>query len=262
MILKQELVNELAFHEEKIRLASESEVKRALLMEGIIVSIIAVVVVLCWPLLQHVYEVAAVNFVVYTDRKWLEATRCWEIKSKTAMLGVFLMFIFDLLSFWLSVSVILGWVMTSKYFFPTPSLPVRPGQFMGDQVANSQVGSYGINMGPMVIRWVMSFVYSRLEQWTARALATAQRTQRQADREWETPEEKIARRAARKEAKARKAEAAQRAPQSMPSSATPPGWIEPSQDTYTPPPSHSRAHEEFLQQLDENPMDTELDDLD
>ena len=41
-----------------------------------------------------------------------------------------LLFVIDALSLWLSVSVLLSWVTTSKYFFPVPSVPIRPAQLL------------------------------------------------------------------------------------------------------------------------------------
>ena len=85
MILKKELVEALAFEEEKVRLKLQDDVQRWLFQRGIIVAIVAVIIVYCWPLIQQGYEVALVNFVVYTDRKKLEAQRCWELKTKWGM---------------------------------------------------------------------------------------------------------------------------------------------------------------------------------
>jgi hypothetical protein len=198
---KKELIHALAFEEEKLRLVGEDQVKRALVKQGIIVSVIAVVIALCWPLFHHAYEVAAVNFVVYTDKKQFEARRCWELQSLYGMMGISAMFVLDVLKAWLTVSILLSWVMRSKYFFPTPSLSINPGQLMGGEVAKSSLGGYGINVGPMVIRWVMGFVYTRVEAWTGRALICSQRKQQQSARDNETPEERSVRRKIRKEQK-------------------------------------------------------------
>lgn len=198
---KKELIHALAFEEEKLRLANEENMKRALVKQGIIVSVLAVAVVLCWPLLHHAYEVASVNFVVYTDRKRHEASRCRELKSVWGFIGIAAMFIMDMLQVWLTGSIVLSWVMRSRYFFPVPSLSIKPAQFMGAEVANSSIGGYGINIGPMVIGWVMRFVYAKLEAWTGRALVRSGQKQKQAARDAETPEEKATRRKLRKEQK-------------------------------------------------------------
>jgi uncharacterized membrane protein (DUF485 family) len=105
------------------------------------------------------------------------------------------------LQIWLTLSILLSWVMRSKYFFPVPSLSINPAQLMGGEVAKSHLGGYGINVGPMVIRWIMSFVYIRLENWTGRALVRSQQKQRQSARDNETPEERSVRRKIRKDQK-------------------------------------------------------------
>lgn len=267
MLDKKELIHALAFEEEKIRLKYEDEVKRVLLKRGIITAIITIVAIICWPLLQHAYEVASVNFVVYTDRKRHEAQRCWELKSYGGMVGCTLMFILDLMQAWLTASILLSWVMRSKYFFPTPSLPLRPGQMMGGQIARSPMANYGINVGPMAVSWVMRFTYGRIENWTGRSLSRAHQRQRRTARENENEEERAARKArkqARREAKER--QAAMR----VPDSTLPPDWMRPSStgsgqggnetapfqtrnddsdaDQYQLP--KSKEHEEFLEQID------------
>ena len=137
MILKKELIEALAFEEEKLRLKIVADVQRMLIQRGIVVAIVAVAIVACWPLIQQAYQVALVNFVVYTDRKKLEAQKCWEFKTKWGLMGVTLMFILDLLQAWLTLSVLLSWVLASasplrRFLFPTPHIPVRPAQFMGE----------------------------------------------------------------------------------------------------------------------------------
>ena len=227
MLDKKELINTLAFEEHKTRERRIDKQKRHLLKRGIIGALVAVAVVMCWPLLSHAWEVAWVNFVVFTDRKWLEGTRCYELQSIPGFFGIVCMAIVDILQFWLSASVLLSWVMTSKYFFPIPNLAIRPAQFMGGQVASGPMAKYGFNVGPMAISWLFRFLNGKLELWTGKALATAQRQQRaqeRANREHETPWEKeerkarkAARRAARQAAKeeaevAAAAEAARRPP--------------------------------------------------
>lgn len=231
MLDKKELINTLAFEEHKTRERRIDKQKRHLLKRGIIGALVAVAVVMCWPLLSHAWEVAWVNFVVFTDRKWLEGTRCYELQSIPGFFGIVCMAIVDILQFWLSASVLLSWVMTSKYFFPIPNLAIRPAQFMGGQVASGPMAKYGFNIGPMAISWLFRFLNGKLELWTGKALAMAQRQQRaqeraqeRANREhetlWEKEERKArkaARRAARQAAKeeaevAAAAEAARRPP--------------------------------------------------
>ena len=91
--------------------------------------------------------------------------------------------------------------MRSQYFFPTPNLPVRPAQLMGGQAAKSKLANYGMNIGPMVVTWLMRFVYGKTESWTGKALSNAHQRQRREARQWESPEDRAARKAARKAAK-------------------------------------------------------------
>jgi hypothetical protein len=282
MLDKKELIHALAFEEEKIRLKQEAEVKRTILKQGIIAALVTLLIVFCWPMLMHAYEVAAVNFVVFTDRKRLEASRCWELKSQWGMLGVLAMGIMDILSVWLTLSVVLSWVMKSKYFFPMPSLSIKPAQMMGGEMANSSLANYGINIGPIVIRWLMSFAYGRIETWTGKALVKAHRAQREAAKAWESEEEKLARKAARKQRKLEKKqreEAAtaalerqqdqqqQRQQQDILSthvaepSVLPPDW-KPSngQEGESQQVPESDTHKEFLEQLDTDTSD--FNDLD
>ena len=268
MLDKKELVQALAFEEEKLRLAAEADLKRELLKQGILIALVAVLLVMCWPLLQRAYEIALVNFEVYTDRKKLEARRCWELRTYAGMLGVVLMTCIDFLNVWLTASVILSWVMTSKYFFPVPSLPVRPAQLMGGQMSKTSLANYGINLGPMAVTWGLRFLHRRIELWTGKAMSRAYKAQRKAARQAETPEERATRRAARRAAK-QAAREQQR--QARPAAAVPPGELPPDWMQYTDPTqprepesesalSGSKAHEEFLEQVEIHT--SELDELD
>jgi hypothetical protein len=274
---KKELIEALAFEEEKVRLGEEAEMKRFLLKRGIIVALISVVVVLCWPLFQHAFEIAQVNVVVYTDRKRHEASRCIELQSYKAMIGVFLMLVMDLLGMWMTASLILSFVMKSnKYFFPYPNLPIRPAQLMGGGMSQA-FGGYGINIAPMIIRWMMRFVNGRLEVWTGRCMSSAHKAQRHLAREFETEDEKAQRKAARKLAKQlQKAEAAERAAatfnqqqqrQHPPPADLPANWMQPAPERIEAaatgdhhPNTTSDAHEEFLNQLELD--ESELVELD
>ena len=249
---KKELIEALAFEEEKVRLQVEEKVKRALVQRGILFAIVAVLVVMCWPLLRHASEVLSINFVVFTDRKRLEVSRCFELKSFWGMVGVLLMFVVDLLQVWLSVSVVLSWVMRrNKWFFPMPAILVHPAKFMGGQMAQSSLANYGVNVGPMAITWLLRFVNGRLEAWTGKALARARKVQRKKEREWETPEQRASRRSARKEAKLAKER--QRYEQQRGREPPPPEAWMPKEEK--PIPTGTSAHSEFLNQVDECPID-------
>lgn len=270
MILKKELVEALAFEEEKVRLKLQDDLQRFLFWKSVLLAVICVVTVMCWPLIQQGFEVAAVNFVVYTDRKKLEARRCWELKTKWGMLGVICMFIIDLLQAWLTVSILLSWVMRSKYFFPTPNIPIRPAQFMGGPMEKA-FGGYGINVGSMVVTWLLRVAHAQLERWTGQALSAAMRKQKKRVKKKSSSEaERTSRRQARREARA-----------AMPPH-LPPQWMEPNttdnssngnhpdgQEGETPlqqqaptPPAFptSKEHEEFTKQLETEASG--LDELD
>jgi len=258
---KKELIETLYYEEEKVRTDKANEVKRNAVLKALLASAVAVLAVFLWPLVRQAVEIASVNFVVYTDKKRYEASRCMEHGSAVAGIGFSLMFILDLLQAWLTTTVLLSWVIRrSKYFFPTPTLSVRPGQFLGKEVAQSPVGNYGVNIGPMLVTWAMRFLHRKIEAWTGRALVRSQRVQRQAAREGETPEERTARRAARKEAKraAREAEAARVAFAKLavkaPSNQMPSAWMEPvsSSDGQSAAPAASETHADFLQEIDDH----------
>jgi hypothetical protein len=198
MLDKKELIQALAFEEHKDRQAELGKSHRELRWKGIITAVLVGAMMLFWPLLKHLYEVASVNFVVYTDRKRYEAARCLELKSVQGGIGVLLMGILDLLQIWLTLSVILGWVMTSKYFFPIPNLPIRPAALMGGPISQGPLSMYGINVGPMVVTWSFRFLHGLLEGWVGRALKASMKRQRQQERADESPEEKAARKMAKK----------------------------------------------------------------
>lgn len=210
MLDKEELIQTLSFEEHKEREKETMELKRQLMTQGIVIALIAVLVVLGMPLWQQLYDVGSVNFVVYTDRKKYEAKRCIELRSGLGALGILLMAIVDGLQLWLSASVLLSWFTTSKYFFPIPSLPFRPAEFMGGQVAAGPLSKYGVNLGPMAISWAFRFVNGQLESLTGRALSRAYQKQKKESRNNETPEERAARKAARKAAKKAAREEAER----------------------------------------------------
>jgi hypothetical protein len=210
MLDKQELIAALWGEEYREYEKVKAKKQRQVIIEGIWMALIAVVVVVGWPVWKHVYEVAMVNWVVYTDRKWLEIQKCRQYRSFAASIGVLLMLVVDVLQIWLSVSVLLSWVMTSKYFFPMPTLAIRPAQFMGEKVAQGPMGRYGMNVAPMAVTWMLRFLRGKVETHTAQALSNAYQQQKRQVRANETEEEKAARKAARKAAKqAAKEETAQ-----------------------------------------------------
>jgi len=216
MLDKRELINTLSYEEHKLRQKEMDQRKMFLMRRGIMVALVCVILTMFWPLFSHVAEVAQVNFVVYTDKKKYEMGRCWELSSMKGYLGLLAMFIVDLLSFWLTVTVILSWVMRSKYFFPIPNLSIRPAALLaattGGASGGGPLGRYGINVGSMVVTWALRFVQSRLEGLTGRFLSEANRYQqmraKEEKRKNETPEERKVRKAARKAEKENKRERA------------------------------------------------------
>jgi flagellar biosynthesis GTPase FlhF len=201
MLDKKELIQALWGEEDREHQKAVDKIRRQVLWKGVWASIVAVVVVVGWPLWRHVYDVGLVNFEVYGDRKRLEIQKCIQYKTLAGSMGVLLMILVDLIQFWLSATVLLSWVMTSKYFFPIPSLAIRPGQFMGEKVAKGPMGRYGMNVAPMAISWAIRFTRGQVETWTARALSSAYQKEKKEARANESEEEKAARKAARKAAK-------------------------------------------------------------
>ena len=74
MLDKKELINALAFEEHKVEQKERERKKRVALRRSIIVALICVVLVMFKGLFVHVYEVASVNFVVYTGECCTEGT--------------------------------------------------------------------------------------------------------------------------------------------------------------------------------------------
>jgi hypothetical protein len=66
MIDKKELINALSYEEHKAGQKETARKKRVALRRSIIVALICVIAVMFKPLFAHVFEVASVNFVVYT----------------------------------------------------------------------------------------------------------------------------------------------------------------------------------------------------
>lgn len=257
---KKELVQALAFEEEKIRLKQENSAKRIVVQQGMIAAIVTILILLCWPVLLHAYEVAMINFVVYTDRKKIEALKCFELKSFWGLLGVVCMGVLDVLQIWLTTSVLLSWVMTSKYFFPFPRLTIRPAQLMGGEMANSSMANYGINVGSMLVTYGLRFLYGKIEQYTGIALAKKARQQRQEARQHESSDEKAARIASRKAAKLenqyrQQYHAAMAASMRQPVPPPPPEWVAAassnSANDISTKIANGPSHQDFLEELQE-----------
>lgn len=217
MIHKPELVHALSreVYKEREKKKSDMNRKRLWHMGGTVV--IASLIYFLSPVWMQAYDIISVNYVVYTDRKCHEASRCLEIGSFLGCIGFILLFILEMLSFWLSASVLLSWFVTrNKYFFPVPSIPLRPGALLnsakGISPANRQgLSEYSFNCGPMAISWALGFLNRKVQAWMGRCLAKAQRrqqkTERKAERKAERKQAKKSQRSAEDRA-ARKAEKA------------------------------------------------------
>ena len=68
MLDKKELINALAFEEHKAAQKEKDRKKRVAFRRSIIVALICVIFVMFRDLFVHAYEVASVNFVVYTGK--------------------------------------------------------------------------------------------------------------------------------------------------------------------------------------------------
>jgi len=179
MIDKRELINTLAFEEHKIYLKFQQKRKRERYQIGIIVSLIAVVVVMCWPLFRNLWVTFCVNIEVYVDRKKYEISRCLQFRSIKGCIGMFVLIILDLLNFWLLLSVTSSWIIPSnssyrRFFFPTPYVPIQPLSLlsaMNQNKTQSSLQNYGVNVGPMFITFMLRFLRSRVESWIGRVLS-------------------------------------------------------------------------------------------
>ena len=242
MIDKTDLINTLSFEEHKLYQQELDRRKWRNFKTTVIYTCAAVLVVMFWPVIKHAGEVAHVNFVVYTgeilsdififirtlllyitadkpvcswhhnimlDRRKHELSRCREFNSYKGYFGIFLLFIIDVLTLWLSTSILLSWVMTSKYFFPTPNLPIRPIEMLTPKGHDAgSFGKYGINIGPMIISWFFRFMSGQVEKFIGKAMSEALQQQRKKEkdvmkqkRREERAKEKEAKRAAKQEAK-------------------------------------------------------------
>lgn len=247
---KKELIQLLAFEEEQLRLKMQATQQRETMWQGIFTAVIAILVVLFWPLLRRAYEVAQINFVVYTDRKRLEFRKCREYASLTATVFVLAKLILDVLQLWLTLSILLSWIVSvmtvvdsetwKHYMFPVPHWPLRPGQLLfqdaGNNSSSSKFSNFGINMGPMVISYSLQWLRVRLENWTGKAWARAAKSRRTPSTARTTTngtdEARQSRRAAR-EARKRAAQEQHSRQQQELSGSLPPEWMMPNESITT-----------------------------
>ena len=218
MIDKKELINALSYEEHKVWQKEEERKKRVIFRRSIVVALLCIIFVTFRPLFVHAWEVAHVNFVVYTDKKKYELSRCREFQSIKGIFGLLLIFIVDMLQLWLTISVILSWVIAkSKYFFPVPNIPIRPAALLAAGMGQSAssagpLANYGLNVGPMFITWLLRFLNGRIENQLGHILANAYKrrknelkaAKREKERQKEKEERKAARRARRAEREARR----------------------------------------------------------
>lgn len=175
-------------------------------MKGIIFALAAVLFVMFLPLFKHAWEILCVNMVVYYDKKKYEISRCLQIRSMQGFAIMLLLIIIELLQIWLSTSVILSWVIPrNKYLFPTPYIPVRPGALLNPASQPQGLSRYGLNVGPIIITWILRYIRSKVEAWLRRVISKAQSKFRK-----ETDEErhlrKIKKRAEKEERKRQRQE--------------------------------------------------------
>jgi hypothetical protein len=254
MLDKKDLINALSYEEHRLWQKEEERKKRVAFRRSIIVSLICVIFVIFKPLFSHAWEVLVVNFEVYsgkmsyliqlypsylasdnitisflkyTDKKKYEFSKIRELRSLKAAFGLFLTFILNLLQLWLSVSVLLSWVMKSEYFFPVPYVPIRPAELLATAAGGSgnagALGNYGINIGPMIVSWLFRYMNEKLENFMGLALQqrmneinkekrkatkAAQKEAKRQQEEMLRQERKEARRARRAEREMKKQQAA------------------------------------------------------
>lgn len=109
------------------------------------------------------------------------------------------------LQLWLSISVILSWVMKSKYFFPVPNIPIKPAALLASAAGTSSGGpfdNYGINVGPMFVSGIFRFLNGQIEGFMGRALAAALKRQKKARKAARSVEDKMQAEVLRQERKA------------------------------------------------------------
>jgi len=293
---KKDLISNLLYEEDKLRSQQQSKQQRYHFWNLALTTVLAIVLVAGMPLWIQVMNVISVNFVVYTDRLTYGLSQCYQYRSSSAVIWFICLLLLDLCQLWLSLSIAASWILSKHYrakyahwLFPTPSFAVHPAQFLGNpQISQGPLGSYGINIAPMVISWGLRYAHAYVERWTGLALAKAQRAQQKKEREWETPDQRAARKAAKKEAKRQAKQQAQERQEAQAQAAAAMlqqqhrtvEFIPTTQDgtatvnapptaASAPMPPPSQAHDEFLQQnqqhsqeSDESLFSSPLDELD
>eukprot|EP00588_Corethron_pennatum_P004276 CAMPEP_0194283344 /NCGR_PEP_ID=MMETSP0169-20130528/25165_1 /TAXON_ID=218684 /ORGANISM="Corethron pennatum, Strain L29A3" /LENGTH=177 /DNA_ID=CAMNT_0039028919 /DNA_START=870 /DNA_END=1403 /DNA_ORIENTATION=- len=93
---------------------------------------------------------------------------------------------------WLSVSILASWFIKGRpwYLFPTPNFPIYPGAVLGGNPdlatrggSGPGLSSWGVNIGPMFVRWAMGWVYKKVEGFVGRSIAVAKRKKKEARHE-------------------------------------------------------------------------------
>lgn len=155
---------------------------------------------------------------LFSDKRKHEMGRCRQFNTVKGYVGMFLLIVIDLLSFWLSTSVLLSWIMRSKWFFPVPFIPIRPAQLLTPKGGDAgTLGNYGINVGPMVISFVFRFLGGRVETMVGNAMSEALKRQKRREKEkikqmrkQERAKEKMAKQEAKRQAAKAKEESSKR----------------------------------------------------
>ena len=220
--------------------------------------VIAAVIYVTAPVWIQAYDIISVNIVVFTDRKRHEASRVYEIGSFWGYVGFLILAVLEGLSFWLSITVMLSWVMRPKpWFFPTPSIPIRPGALLnsatgGNPANRTGLAGYAMNCGPMAVSWGLRYLNGVVQGFMGRALSSAQKAkkkaQKEAKRRKRTPEEREARRAEKMKRNAKR-NAQDEAAINDASKATPSTNEEKCKDC-TPSPVVENIHEYVFDDLD------------
>jgi len=203
MIDKKDLINALSYAEHKHYEQEMDRRKWIMFKRTIIYTALAIMAVMFWPLIKHAVEVALVRLEMYSDRRKYEMKRCNEYESRVGYFGIFLLFIIDFLGLWMSISILLSWFVTrSRYFFPTPSIPIRPAQLLSPGGNAGELGKYGINVGPMLVSWVFRYLNGKVENMIGRDCARQLRKKHKKEKE----DLKRARKEARREERRRRQE--------------------------------------------------------
>mmetsp|Transcript_26873 Transcript_26873/g.53671 ORF Transcript_26873/g.53671 Transcript_26873/m.53671 type:complete len:423 (-) Transcript_26873:309-1577(-) len=192
MIHKNELINALAYeltkeHRKKMKTKKQKSIHNALL-----ITIGLTIAWICRPLLNRLWDTIHVNLVVVWDVSSDRIKTCIKYRSLTGILGVLMLAFLDLTKMWLSVSILASWFIKGRpwYLFPTPNFPIYPGAVLGGNPENAMRGgsgpglsSWGLNIGPMFVRWAMGWVYKQVEGFVGRSIAVAKRKKKEARHE-------------------------------------------------------------------------------